>query len=135
MRPARNVRLLDYEIELGFVTLADIDLADVPSAVELESVIAYFNANDVSDREPIILRNRLIGGSTGFVEAKSQPGFLPIGPWMVHGEDLRLLRDDCTRSLAMRLSVREDAGTTLRQSSETGLMVHDPRGIRDGTGG
>ncbi len=134
VRPARDVRLLDYEIELGFVVLADIDLATIPSAAELEGMVAYFNANDVSDREPIIRRKGLFGPSTGFVEAKSQPGFLPIGPWMVLGEDVGLLRGDCARSLRMRLSVREQRGTTLRQDSETGLMVLDPRGILESLG-
>lgn len=134
VRPTRDVRLLDYEIELGFVVLADIDLTAIPSAAQLEGLVAYFNANDVSDREPIIRRKGLSGPGTGFVEAKSQPGFLPMGPWMVQGEDLSLLRADCARSLGMRLSVREQGRTTLRQASETGRMIHDPRAILEALG-
>jgi len=134
VRPARQVRLLDYEVELGFVVLTDIDLTMIPGEAELEGSVAYFNANDVSDREPIIRRQGVFGRSTGFVEAKAQPGFLPIGPWMVHGEDVGLLRGDCARSLGMRLSVREQNRTTLRQASETGLMIHDPRAILEALG-
>ena len=129
VRPGAGVRLLDYELELGFVLLDDVDLGAIPSASELEGLVAFFAANDVSDREPIIRRSALRGPGTGFVEGKGQPGFLPLGPWMVHGEDLGLLALDCPRSLGMRLSVREEGSVTLRQQAGTGDMLAGPREI------
>jgi 2-keto-4-pentenoate hydratase/2-oxohepta-3-ene-1,7-dioic acid hydratase in catechol pathway len=129
VHPAGDVELLDYELELGFVVLQDIDLSRLPTAAQLDGLVAYFVTNDVTDRAPIIRRSSWVGPGTGFVEAKAQPGFLPLGPWMVLGEDLRLLSSDCPRSLHMTLTVREGEHATLRQDSETARMVRDPRAI------
>jgi 2-keto-4-pentenoate hydratase/2-oxohepta-3-ene-1,7-dioic acid hydratase in catechol pathway len=124
-----DVRLLDYELELGFVLLDDVDLTAIPSPSELDGMVAYFVANDVSDREPIIKRSGTSGPGTGFVEGKGKPGFMPLGPWMVHGDDLRFLSDDCARSLHMRLSIRESGRVSLRQEAATDAMIAGPREI------
>jgi 2-keto-4-pentenoate hydratase/2-oxohepta-3-ene-1,7-dioic acid hydratase in catechol pathway len=83
--PVRPVLLLDYEVELGLVLLEDLDLRHLPGSYEafIEQV-AFFTANDVSDREPIILDEE-----AGYTRGKSHPTYLPIGPWMVHGRHLR----------------------------------------------
>jgi 2-keto-4-pentenoate hydratase/2-oxohepta-3-ene-1,7-dioic acid hydratase in catechol pathway len=83
--PARPVLLLDYEVELGLVLLEDLDLRRPPSSYRaFVDNVAFFVANDVSDREPIILDDE-----TGYTRGKSHPGYLPIGPWMVSGAQLR----------------------------------------------
>jgi 2-keto-4-pentenoate hydratase/2-oxohepta-3-ene-1,7-dioic acid hydratase in catechol pathway len=128
VRPDPEVPLLDYEVEIAFVVLEDIDLAAVPDDDALESKLAYFVANDVSDREPIIRRQPVFGTSTGYAEAKGKPGFLPVGPWLVHGSDLRPYADACSRSLRLALEVEEPDGTRgLRQLSETSLAIQSPR--------
>ncbi len=124
---SESVVLLDYEVELGFVLLEDIDLAAVPSASDFEEKVAYFAANDVSDREPVLRRQPIIGTSTGYAESKGKPGFLPLGPWMVHGRELQVFSGDCSRSLRLMLEVKENGRRSLRQHSETARMLDSPR--------
>jgi 2-keto-4-pentenoate hydratase/2-oxohepta-3-ene-1,7-dioic acid hydratase in catechol pathway len=81
--PPRPVKLLDYEAEIGFVLLTDVDLSHPPSYDELSRNIAFFAANDVSDREPIILN-----ASSGYTRGKSHPTYLPTGPWLIHGRNM-----------------------------------------------
>jgi 2-keto-4-pentenoate hydratase/2-oxohepta-3-ene-1,7-dioic acid hydratase in catechol pathway len=81
--PPRPVKLLDYEAEIGFVLLTDVDLSHPPSYEELSGNIAFFTANDVSDREPIILN-----ASSGYTRGKSHPTYLPTGPWIIHGRNM-----------------------------------------------
>ena len=78
--------LVDYEAEIGFVLLEDIYLDELPGDLEaLRQTIAFFAANDVTDRLPMILE-----GYAGASQAKSLPGYLPVGPWMIHGRHLDL---------------------------------------------
>lgn len=94
--PVRPVLLLDYEVELGMVLLEDLDLREPPESYDafIEQV-AFFTANDVSDREPIILDQE-----QGYTRGKSHPTYLPTGPWMVHGRHLRpRTRDEGEHSL------------------------------------
>jgi 2-keto-4-pentenoate hydratase/2-oxohepta-3-ene-1,7-dioic acid hydratase in catechol pathway len=122
-----GVTLLDYEVELGFVLLTDIDLRRLPSRDELLSTTAFFVANEVSDREPIIRQASLTGQSTGFVEGKGQPGFLPVGPWMVRGRELFAALAACgADGLGLRLSVDEGDGFGPRQDARTDRMILDP---------
>jgi 2-keto-4-pentenoate hydratase/2-oxohepta-3-ene-1,7-dioic acid hydratase in catechol pathway len=119
--------LLDYEVELGFVLLHDVDLRALPSHDELLAGSAFFVANDVSDREPIIRDASLAGGSSGFVEAKGQPGFLPAGPWLVHGMDLFAAMSACGEAgLGIGLDVDEETGFQPRQEATTAAMILDP---------
>jgi 2-keto-4-pentenoate hydratase/2-oxohepta-3-ene-1,7-dioic acid hydratase in catechol pathway len=122
--PPQPVRLLDYEVELGFVLLADIDLNNPPGdAARFLEDVAFFVANDVSDREPIFLDN-----AYGFTRAKSRPTYLPIGPWLVHGRFLapRTAREG-KRALRLQLSVsKADAASSLRQSDTTASMIRGP---------
>ena len=73
------VALLDYELELGCVTLRDIDL-DRLEGVDPAAHFGYVVINDVTAREPILRRRR-----TGFTQAKARPTYLPCGPWLVPG--------------------------------------------------
>ena len=119
-----DVHLLDYEVELGFVVLEDIDLGALPNRDELDQRLAYFQANDVSDREPIITGTR-----AHFTEAKSLPGAYPMGPWLVHGADLRPFSDRCVRPLRMQLEVDEQGARSLRQYSDTSFMLNDAHAL------
>lgn len=128
-RPA-EVRLLDYEVELGFVLLADLALEPTPSREALLAQSAFFVSNEVTDREPIIRHAALDGPGTGFVEAKGQPGFLPAGPWLVRGRELFAALDACgADGLGLRLAVDAGAGFETRQDSTTALMLVDLTGL------
>jgi len=119
--------LLDYEIELGFVLLEDVDLHNLPSRETLLAQSAFFVANDISDREPIIREKAFVGPGTGFVEAKGQPGFLPAGPWLVRGSELFAALGVCgAEGLGIALEVDSGEGFRTRQDASTARMILDP---------
>lgn len=130
--PVRPVLLLDYEVELGLVLLQDIDLRKLPPSYEafIEQV-AFFTANDVSDREPIIMDEQ-----TGYTRAKSHPTYLPIGPWTVHGSQLQpRTHGEGEHSLEIGLTVQEAHPAEdlpfgeARQLSTTDAMLRGPWAI------
>jgi 2-keto-4-pentenoate hydratase/2-oxohepta-3-ene-1,7-dioic acid hydratase in catechol pathway len=122
-----GVTLLDYEVELAFVLLEDLDLRDLPSREALLARSAFFVANDISDREPIIAYKAMSGPGTGFVDGKGQPGFLPAGPWLVRGTELFGALAACGETgLGLRLAVDEGAGFGARQEATTAAMILDP---------
>jgi len=139
-------QLVDYEVEIAFVLLEDIRLDALPPADELARSLAYLHANDVSNRRQIILQ-----GDQGFTLGKSAPGYLPLGPWMVHGEDLDLATGGGgSRELVLSLRVEEpdrDPITVHRQHATSREMIRGPyeilrlfedlrsRSIRPDTGG
>lgn len=127
--PPTPVLLLDYEVELGLVLLKDVDLRNPPRSYDafLDNV-AFFTANDVSDREPIILDT-----DAGYTRGKSRPTYLPIGPWMVHGKYLKpLVGNQGEHSLQLMLRVNEArsgeraAASAIRQRSTTDAMLRNP---------
>jgi len=123
-----GVELLDYEVELAFVLLDDLALDDIPDRQTLLQRTAFFVANDVTDREPIILEKALSGPGTGFVKGKGRRGYLPAGPWAVRGSDLYAALDACgAEGLGIHLEVDEGNGFVERQSSNTARMILDPR--------
>jgi 2-keto-4-pentenoate hydratase/2-oxohepta-3-ene-1,7-dioic acid hydratase in catechol pathway len=125
--PPAGVTLLDYEVELGFVLLEDVALSEPPSLSALLARSAFFVANDVSDREPIILEKAPRGPGTGFVRGKGQDGFLPAGPWLVRGTDLFAALEACgADGLGLFLEVDEGDGFRSRQASTTALWLLDP---------
>jgi len=127
--PARPVRLLDYEAELGMVLLEDLDLNAPPvSYMEFINGVAFFTANDVSDREPIILDSEF-----GYTRGKSHPTYLPAGPWMIHGRNLQPgAPGEGHQNLELGLVVQEPAQeehmARIRQlqSSSTDRMIFGP---------
>jgi 2-keto-4-pentenoate hydratase/2-oxohepta-3-ene-1,7-dioic acid hydratase in catechol pathway len=123
----RGVTLLDYEVELGFVLLSDVALDALPTREALLEHSAFFVANDVTDREAIIVNAGVTGPGTGFVEAKGQPGFLPAGPWLVRGRELFAAAAACgARGLPIRLEVDAGEGFEIRQDANTELLLLDP---------
>lgn len=128
--PARPVLLLDYEVELSLVLLEDLDLRQLPSSYQaFIDKVAFFVANDVSDREPIILDEE-----TGYTRGKSHPTYLPVGPWMVHGRQLRpRTMNEGDHSLRIGLEVYEAAASPgnvqSRQLAGTDAMLRGPWAI------
>jgi 2-keto-4-pentenoate hydratase/2-oxohepta-3-ene-1,7-dioic acid hydratase in catechol pathway len=122
-----GVALLDYEVELGLVLLRDIALDASPRRGDLLASSAFFVANDVTDREPIIVHKAFSGPGTGFVDAKGQPGFMPVGPWLVRGTELFAALDACgADGLGLRLEVDEGMGFAVRQHASSAAMILDP---------
>jgi 2-keto-4-pentenoate hydratase/2-oxohepta-3-ene-1,7-dioic acid hydratase in catechol pathway len=122
------VVLLDYEVELAFALLQEIDPRNPPSGEDFLAGTAFFLANDISDREPIIRYKAFSGPGTGFVDGKGQPGFLPAGPWMVRGSDFYAALAACgADGFGLQLWVDEGDGPRLRQSATTAAMIIDPR--------
>jgi len=131
VRPGEAVELLDYEVELGFVVLEDIDLSRPPrQQSELLDKLAFFVANDVSDREPIILDSE-----RGYTRGKSLPTYLPIGPWVVHGKHLNpKTSKGGAYPLQMITTVREAQpyegyALNIRQNDATTSMILGPLAI------
>jgi 2-keto-4-pentenoate hydratase/2-oxohepta-3-ene-1,7-dioic acid hydratase in catechol pathway len=128
--PARPVLLLDYEVEVGLVLLEDLNLRQLPSNYDaFIDTVAFFVANDVSDREPIILDDE-----TGYTRGKSHPTYLPIGPWMVRGSQLRpRTMNEGDHSLQIGLEVYETTAgpgnAQSRQLAGTDAMLRGPWAI------
>jgi 2-keto-4-pentenoate hydratase/2-oxohepta-3-ene-1,7-dioic acid hydratase in catechol pathway len=127
--PPRPVLLLDYEVELAMVLLDDLDLNAPPASyADFINGVAFFTANDVSDREPIILDS-----VHGYTRGKSHPGYLPTGPWMIHGRHLQpRTATEGNQILDLTVTVEEaaqggrPARTHRLQSSDTGRMILGP---------
>jgi 2-keto-4-pentenoate hydratase/2-oxohepta-3-ene-1,7-dioic acid hydratase in catechol pathway len=126
--PVPPVPLLDYEIEIAIVLLADLDLWALPVPERFLDDIAFVLANDVSDRAPIILDPQ-----TGYTRGKSRPGRLPLGPWLVPGRclPLRLAGELGSLDLELRLRTRCRAGGpwTMRQEARSSEMITGPLAI------
>ncbi|HAJ92919.1 MAG TPA: hypothetical protein DCO71_09960 [Gammaproteobacteria bacterium] len=127
--PARPVRLLDYEAELGMVLLEDLDLNAPPASyAEFINSVAFFTANDVSDRGPIIRDSEF-----GYTRGKSHPTYLPTGPWLIHGQQLQpQAPGEGSDNLKIGLVVQQPAQgkqaarTRQLQSSSTDRMIFGP---------
>jgi 2-keto-4-pentenoate hydratase/2-oxohepta-3-ene-1,7-dioic acid hydratase in catechol pathway len=126
--PVPPVPLLDYEIEVAIVLLADLDLRALPAPEHFLDDIAFVLANDVSDRAPIILDPQ-----TGYTRGKSRPGYLPLGPWLVAGRHLplRLAGELGSLDLELQLRTRCRAGGpwTTRQEARSTDMITGPLAI------
>jgi hypothetical protein len=72
-----GVTLLDYEVELAFVLLADVSLAALPTWETLLDQSAFFVANDVTDREAIIRNATFTGPGTGSSRRKGNRDSCP----------------------------------------------------------
>ena len=126
---ALPVRLLDYEVELAMLLLEDLDLNDLPASYgEFINGVAFFTANDVSDREPIILDSE-----SGYTRGKSHPTYLPGGPWMIHGRYLQPLapgegRDRLELGVLVREPFTDERAERTRQlqDSATDRMILGP---------
>ncbi|MCK9510186.1 MAG: fumarylacetoacetate hydrolase family protein [Pigmentiphaga sp.] len=93
----RNTAQPDWELELAVVI--GRGGRTIPRARALEHVAGYMIANDISARDLIPRTDYKMLG-TDWLRAKGQPGFLPLGPWLVPA---RFVADP--HRLRMRLTV------------------------------
>jgi 2-keto-4-pentenoate hydratase/2-oxohepta-3-ene-1,7-dioic acid hydratase in catechol pathway len=98
---------LDYEVELGVVIGRPAKAVSAGNAAN--HIFGYFVANDVSARDWQF-------HSPTFTMGKSFDTHGPIGPWIVTADEIA-----DPHSLALRCYVNGE----LRQSSNTGEMIHD----------
>lgn len=97
--------LLDYEVELGFVALGDLSPDAPPQTMGL------ILAADYSDRATLLRRLNLLDPESGdgFTEAKSRPGFMPVGNMLVIPRNLRRFYGDLRLQLFVDGRLRQVA--------------------------
>jgi 2-keto-4-pentenoate hydratase/2-oxohepta-3-ene-1,7-dioic acid hydratase in catechol pathway len=102
--------LLDYEVELAWVTLAPIAAGQRPEAIGLIA------CNDFTDRETLI-RNidvRKPTSGKGFTTGKSFAGYLPVGDLFVIAADARAFAADLVLRLYVNGELRQQASQALQ---------------------
>ncbi len=101
--------LLDYEVELAFVTLGDVTLPDVPEHMGL------ILSNDVTDRAKLMrhLNPDDVTSGAGFTTGKSAAGYLPVGDLFVIPRDLKAFVASTEIELAVNGQLRQSAPMTL----------------------
>jgi 2-keto-4-pentenoate hydratase/2-oxohepta-3-ene-1,7-dioic acid hydratase in catechol pathway len=111
--------LLDYEVELAFVLLEDVEceMLDDPG---YRPGVGYFLANDISARAVAILGEGRPNRIDFWGASKSFPGFLPIGThvWIPHSGN----PDSCP-CVELTTAVNGE----LRQSASTRELMYTPR--------
>jgi 2-keto-4-pentenoate hydratase/2-oxohepta-3-ene-1,7-dioic acid hydratase in catechol pathway len=103
IRQPPHVGLLDYEIELGIVVGADIEIGTTVTSANLHEYVAgVVVANDVSAREVQLTKVQVY-------ESKSYPTFTPLGPRLVllDSDELRRI-PDLHMTLAVNGDTRQD---------------------------
>ncbi|MEY8015883.1 fumarylacetoacetate hydrolase family protein [Mycobacterium servetii] len=119
VKPA-HVRLLDYEVEIGLVIGRDVPVGTTITADNLaDYVCGLVVTNDVSARDVQLTK-------TQFYEAKSYPGFTPVGPALV-----LLDAGELGHFGELRLQLRVNG--ELRQNSTVNTdMIYRPAQALDG---
>ncbi len=108
-----HVKLLDYEIELGLVIGAPLEVGTAVTDQNLPDFVAgLVITNDVSARDVQLTKGQ-------FYESKSYPTFTPVGPHLT-----LLERDEFIRLLDLRLQLSVDG--VLRQDRTVADMIHLP---------
>ena len=126
--------LLDYEGELALVPLRDLHAGE-PSPASMGLILA----NDFTDRQLLLEQSdpNNIASGQGFTNAKSQPGFLPIGDlfviprdWQAFHRDLQfeLYVDGQLRQRATPMDLIWDADTILEEIFAAGDRTFDHDG-------
>lgn len=112
VKPA-HVRLLDYEVEIGFVVGRDVPVGSDVAAADLPDIVrALVLTNDVSARDVQLSKGQ-------FYESKSYPTFTPTGPVLVILED-----DEVDRFAELQLRLWVDG--ELRQDMPASDMLYGP---------
>lgn len=108
-----HVKLLDYEIELGLVMGAPLEVGTEVTDTNLPDFVAgLVITNDVSARDVQLTKGQ-------FYESKSYPTFTPVGPYLT-----LLEADEFIRLLDLRLQLSVDG--VLRQDRTVADMIHLP---------
>ncbi|MFT2706145.1 fumarylacetoacetate hydrolase family protein [Clavibacter zhangzhiyongii] len=126
--------LLDYEVELGLVPLADIT-----AETGIPEHMGLILSNDWTDRE--LLASQIepddLTGGVGFTNAKSQPGFLSTGDlfvipadWQSYYQDLQLdlFVNGDLRQRALPKNMVWDANTMIEKTLASGDHTWDSDG-------
>jgi 2,4-diketo-3-deoxy-L-fuconate hydrolase len=102
---AAGSALLDYEVELAWVTLAPLAHGDNPPALGL------ILCNDFTDRDALLrhLDPWNVASGDGFTTGKSAPGYLPVGNLFVIPRDHRRFVTSLQLSLAVNGALRQQA--------------------------
>lgn len=97
--------LLDYEVELAFVTLNAMPLSESPQTMGL------ILCNDFTDRATLLglVDPSDVTSGKGFATGKSAPGFLPVGNLFVIPRDLRAFVADINLHLSVNNETRQSA--------------------------
>lgn len=101
--------LLDYEVELAFVTLSEVQLPEVP---EFMGIVL---TNDFTNRAAL-LRNVNpddVTSGEGFTTGKSADGYLPVGNLFVIPRDLESFVEGIDLTLSVNGGLRQHANMTL----------------------
>lgn len=100
--------LLDYEVELAFVTLRATPLPEVPEFMGL------ILSNDFTDRATLLrhINTDDVTSGDGFSTGKSAEGYLPVGNLFVVPRDLRAFVSTIQLRLAVNGELRQDAPMT-----------------------
>jgi 2-keto-4-pentenoate hydratase/2-oxohepta-3-ene-1,7-dioic acid hydratase in catechol pathway len=103
IRTPDQVRLLDYEIELGVVVGTEIPIGTTVTENNISKYVAgLVVANDVSAREIQLTRTQVY-------ESKSYPSFTPVGPRLVLLDDEEFVRiPDLRMTLEVNGETRQD---------------------------
>ncbi|MDD5085571.1 MAG: fumarylacetoacetate hydrolase family protein [Candidatus Omnitrophica bacterium] len=111
--------LLDYEGELAFVLLEDVDWSEVNNP-DYSPKIGYFLANDLSARSIAVLGEGMPNRYDYWGVSKSFPGFLPVGAkmWVPPAE-----KPDSI----LRVVIVTKVNGELRQKESTSDMMYTPR--------
>ncbi len=105
--------LLDYEVELAWVTLDDIEDGVAPA--EMGVILC----NDYTDRDTLLRHIDVddVPSGTGFTTGKSRPGYLPVGDLFVIPRD--------HRAFAAARELHLDVNGEARQASLVSAQIWD----------
>lgn len=111
--------LLDYEAELAFVLLEDVEWRRIDERAYAPRM-GFFVANDLSARSVAVLGEGRPDRDDYWGASKSFPGFLPVGSSMWVPDDLTLDAVPC-----VMLTAEVNGGT--RQRESTARLLYTPR--------
>lgn len=111
--------LLDYEAELAFVIMEDVDWGRIGDE-EYAPAIGYFLANDLSARSIAILGEGKENKYDYWGASKSFPGFLPVG-------DRLWIPNEHKRDSMLEVVITTKINGILRQRQVTTDMMYTPR--------
>ena len=113
------ISLLDYEGELAFVLLENIDWGKIESP-DYAPRLGYFIANDISARTIAVLGEGKLNRYEYWGASKSFPGFLPVGSEM-------WIPDEHKAGSILSVTITTTVNGKLRQEQSTKDMMYTPR--------
>ena len=111
--------LLDYEVELGFVLLENVDWGRIEDP-DYAPKIGYFIANDISLRDLAILGEGMPNRYDYWGASKSFPNFLPVGQSM-------WVPDEEKPESILSVVITTKVNGEIRQRQSTSDMMYTPR--------